>query len=313
MANEDRSLKALEYEQFVAESFAALHDAGFGTVTQNKHITGLKSGHDHQFDVAIELEIIGLHIIVVVECKHYRRRVEISDVLEFASRIDDVSAHKGVMVTTVGYQEGAIKIAKANRITLLITAPEETPAQRRLREYDAGYASGLSAGVHAYDWLAEHRREPQEHPERPRTVRQASDTPRSHTTLARYREDAAALGTRSFALAWRDVVAALARDIVGDHLKQQPRLLAPVCEVCGVAFLRNVRLLGHCAKCNAVMAAERFEGGVWYVCDCGKMLHRSDLYVYQSACGCGNSITADTWLRLRAQHVAKLYREHNIS
>lgn len=312
MAAEDRSLTALEYEQFVAESFAALNQAGFGTVTRNKHITGLKSGHDHQFDIAIELEIIGLQIIVVVECKHYRRRVEISDLLEFASRIDDVSAHKGVMVTTVGYQEGAIRIAKANRITLMVTAPEETSEQRRLRQYDAGYADGLRGHLRAYAWVPEHPREPQEHAAQRKTVRQASDPPRSHTTLARYREDASALGTRSFALAWRDIVAELARDVVGDYLKQQRTLLAPICEVCGAAFLRNVRLVGQCPKCNAVMAAERFEGGVWCLCDCGKMLHRSDLYVYQSACGCGNSITADAWLTLRAQQVAKLYREHNI-
>lgn len=312
MATEDRSLTALEYEQFVAESFAALHDAGFATVTQNRHITGLKSGHHHQFDIAIEVEIIGLQIIIVVECKHYRRRVEISDVLEFASRIDDVSAHKGVMVTTVGYQEGAIRIARANRITLLVTAPEETTEQRRLRQYDAGRADGLHADLRAFEWLPERPPKREEPVNRPKTARAPSVTPRPHTTLARYREEASALGTRSFALAWRGVVAELVRDVVEEHLTQQPSLLAPICEECGDAFINNVLLLGHCGKCGALMAEERFEGGVWYVCDCDKMLHRSDLYDYQYACGCGNAITVETWRRLRAQRVTKLYREQNI-
>jgi len=34
------------------------------------------------------------------------RRVEISDLLEFAQRIDDIGASKGVVVSTIGFQKG---------------------------------------------------------------------------------------------------------------------------------------------------------------------------------------------------------------
>jgi len=62
-------------------------------------------------------------MLILVECKHYKDKVEISDLLEFAQRIDDIGAHKGVVVSTVGFQEGAIKVADAHGIALVTTAP----------------------------------------------------------------------------------------------------------------------------------------------------------------------------------------------
>src|SRR4029077_19736793 len=38
----------------------------------------------------------------------------------FKSRLDDIRAHKGVFVTTVGYQDGALTVAKKNRIALAV-------------------------------------------------------------------------------------------------------------------------------------------------------------------------------------------------
>jgi restriction system protein len=81
-----------------------------------------KSGHEHAIDVAFELTIAGLRFLVLVECKRYRRRVGIDDVMELAYRIRDIGAHKGVIVTTCGFQDGAIDVAKSEGIGLLIAA-----------------------------------------------------------------------------------------------------------------------------------------------------------------------------------------------
>lgn len=82
-----------------------------------------KSGHEHQIDVAAELELAEVRILILVECKHYSRKVGIDDVMELATRIEDIGAHKGIIVTTVGFQEGAVRIAKAKGIAL-VTAHE---------------------------------------------------------------------------------------------------------------------------------------------------------------------------------------------
>lgn len=78
-----------------------------------------KSGHEHQIDVSAELQLAGLKILILAECKKYCKRVSIDDVLTFAKRMEDVSAQKGLMVTTVGFQKGAEIFAKSSGISLV--------------------------------------------------------------------------------------------------------------------------------------------------------------------------------------------------
>lgn len=78
------------------------------------------SGHEHQIDIAYRFRIWATEFLVLVECKHYKNRVGVEEVLEFRSRIEDLRANKGVLVTSSDFQKGAIEVAKANRIALII-------------------------------------------------------------------------------------------------------------------------------------------------------------------------------------------------
>ena len=116
------------YEQLVATICSDIASAFFSegqepgrhsiNIYQQKKYLG-KSGHHHSIDVSVEFELVGLKFIVLIECKHYKRRVGIDDLLEFAARLDDVGAHKGIVVTPMGFQEGAIKTAQAKGIALV--------------------------------------------------------------------------------------------------------------------------------------------------------------------------------------------------
>lgn len=79
-----------------------------------------KSGHRHQFDAMMSLTCLGTRIVIVIECKYYKDRVGIEDVLEFSARLEDVAAHKGIMVTPKGYTDGALKTAESKGIALVI-------------------------------------------------------------------------------------------------------------------------------------------------------------------------------------------------
>jgi len=69
--------------------------------------------------VSAELNLAGVKIIVLVECKNYLRRVGVDEIMEFATRIDDIGAHKGIVVTAKGFERGAFKIAKSKGIALV--------------------------------------------------------------------------------------------------------------------------------------------------------------------------------------------------
>ncbi|NOT61213.1 MAG: hypothetical protein HOP19_13420 [Acidobacteria bacterium] len=79
-----------------------------------------KSGQEHEIDVSYELNVGMLNLLFVVECKEYARKVGVDDVMAFSYRIQDIGAHKGVLVTTKGFQSGAVKVAESQGMALFI-------------------------------------------------------------------------------------------------------------------------------------------------------------------------------------------------
>lgn len=87
------------------------------TVQHNIKLPG-KSGVPRQIDVAVQ-QVVGLHkVLIVIECKHHRQAVDINTVGEFASKLEDVRASEGVLVSPVGYTSGAKDLARDRGIWL---------------------------------------------------------------------------------------------------------------------------------------------------------------------------------------------------
>lgn len=94
-----------EYEHIVAEIHRQF--AGDAKVTEDETIIG-KSGQPRQVDVAIRTTVDGAYnVLIIVECKDYRRRVGIDKVDELVGKIDDVGAVMGVLVSNSGFTEDA--------------------------------------------------------------------------------------------------------------------------------------------------------------------------------------------------------------
>lgn len=93
-----------EYETIVASfhrQFAA--DA---VVTENEMING------RQIDVAIRKNVAGHDVLIIIECKDYKRRVEVGKVDELIGKMTDVRASKAVLVSDSGFTQGAITRAE---------------------------------------------------------------------------------------------------------------------------------------------------------------------------------------------------------
>jgi hypothetical protein len=120
-------LNPKEYELFVGTFYERLlseRDATSATLCHRKKYTGL-SGQKYEIDLSYEKLFAGeIRIVVLFECKAYGRRVKINDLVEFAEKIKDIRASKGVFVTTVGYERGAYVVAKANHIGLAVLRNE---------------------------------------------------------------------------------------------------------------------------------------------------------------------------------------------
>ena len=109
-----------EYEKFAQEVYQELVNADVAKSTEVRHdikILG-KSGQKHQIDVYWEYEIAGVLHKVAIECKNYNKLVPVSKVRDFYGVLSDLNNVSGIMVTKIGYQEGAEKIGNHYGISL---------------------------------------------------------------------------------------------------------------------------------------------------------------------------------------------------
>lgn len=109
-----------EYEKFAQEIYQGLVSADVVKTIDVKHnvkLTG-KSGQAHQIDVYWEYEIAGVKHKVAIECKNYKKAVPVGKVRDFYGVLADLNNVAGIMVTKVGYQEGAKDYASHYGISL---------------------------------------------------------------------------------------------------------------------------------------------------------------------------------------------------
>lgn len=114
------------YEQFTQQVMASLTGV---EVHHKRSYIGRVSKREIVVDVSFNCTVAGANLLFIVECKCYKNSVSVDEVEEFHSKLDDIGAHKGIMVTTVGFQEGAVKVAKGRGIALALLTTEQQPGE----------------------------------------------------------------------------------------------------------------------------------------------------------------------------------------
>lgn len=104
------------FEQIVTQIHKTLSPKA--EVVHDDRIFGQDSKKKRQIDISIR-QTIGPHrILIIVQCRHYKRKIDVNGVGEFATVIKDVHANMGVMVSNAGFTDGAINLAKSMNINL---------------------------------------------------------------------------------------------------------------------------------------------------------------------------------------------------
>ena len=81
---------------------------------------------EYIIDVVARFSALGASFLVLVECKHHKRRVERQDVQVLHSKVQSLGAHKGMLFSVTGFQSGAIDFAASHGIALVQLASGET-------------------------------------------------------------------------------------------------------------------------------------------------------------------------------------------
>lgn len=84
-----------------------------------------KSGVIRQIDVSVKCKLGQFDLLIVIDCKDWKRTVDITDIGSFVDLVEDVEANKGAIVCNAGFTAGAKNRAKEKGIDLLLAVDAE--------------------------------------------------------------------------------------------------------------------------------------------------------------------------------------------
>jgi restriction system protein len=98
------------YQEEVATFFRGL---GLEATT-NLTVQGIRTTHD--IDVYVKSHHVGFDVVWVIECKHWERRVTKLHVLALREIVTDLGADRGILLSEVGFQSGAVEAATLTNV-----------------------------------------------------------------------------------------------------------------------------------------------------------------------------------------------------
>jgi hypothetical protein len=113
-------MRGRKYERPVASLIEdlAMRDLVIKPTIKHRHKYTGKSGQTYEIDISYIFRVSEADYLTLVECKHWNKRVGCDVIAAFHAVIEDIGAHKGIVVTSVGFQKGAIGLAGKNGIAL---------------------------------------------------------------------------------------------------------------------------------------------------------------------------------------------------
>jgi tetratricopeptide (TPR) repeat protein len=98
-----------DYENEICDHFR--NEYPDATVTHNATLHGRYSFTDRQVDILIEDYIAGNRFVIIIDGKFFSKKIDVKCVESFIGMVNDIGAHKSLMITSKGYSKAAIQRA----------------------------------------------------------------------------------------------------------------------------------------------------------------------------------------------------------
>src|SRR5690349_12270830 len=87
-------------------------------VDQDVRIVGRDSGVGRQIDIALRIRAAQYDLLIAIDCKDHKRKIDVKDVEAFIGLVKDVGANKGAMISAKGFTEAARNTARRSGLDL---------------------------------------------------------------------------------------------------------------------------------------------------------------------------------------------------
>lgn len=114
------SISPAEFEMYCLKILSAYAESEKVTdfsITHNEKIEA--SDGVYQIDIYAEFVAMSVKFKVIVECKRYTSPIEREKITVLADKVRSLGANKGILMSTSGFQSGAIEYAKVHGISLI--------------------------------------------------------------------------------------------------------------------------------------------------------------------------------------------------
>ena len=114
------SISPTEFEVLcldILNSYAEAENLSSFSIQHNVHIP--TDDGTYQIDIYASFIAMGVEFKVITECKRYSTPVPREKVVVLNDKIRSLGAHKGIMISTCGFQSGAYEYSKKHGIALL--------------------------------------------------------------------------------------------------------------------------------------------------------------------------------------------------
>ncbi|WP_052016435.1 MULTISPECIES: restriction endonuclease [unclassified Paenibacillus] len=114
------SISATDFEKYcleVLKAYAEAEDLKDFSILHNQKVQ--TNDGEYQIDIMAEFMALSVSFKVIIECKRYTRPVEREKIVVLADKVRSIGAHKGILISTSGFQSGAAEYAKQHGIALI--------------------------------------------------------------------------------------------------------------------------------------------------------------------------------------------------
>jgi len=114
------SISPTEYERYCTEilkNYAEEEKLKDFSIQHNVVLTS--DDGTYQLDIYATFVALGVEFKVIAECKRYTNPVNREKVVVLADKVKSLGAHKGILISTSGFQSGAYEYAKKHGIALI--------------------------------------------------------------------------------------------------------------------------------------------------------------------------------------------------
>ena len=90
--------------------------AGEAEIKRDDHILGIDSKTSRQIDISIRQRVGQYSLLIAIECKDYKRPVDVPVIEAFVTKVRDIRAHKGAVISSRGFTTSALEVARHHGI-----------------------------------------------------------------------------------------------------------------------------------------------------------------------------------------------------